>query len=138
MTDATMTAVDLIAAERQRQLEAEGWTAEHDDGHMTGELAWAAVCYAAPGRVYVGQGMLNGKAFGDPWPWRPHSDMSGRGSYDWDKRKKGPQGHVGNAVRDMPADGPERIDFLVKAGALIAAEIDRLNRLASREGRQDG
>lgn len=31
-----------IAAERKRQIEAEGWTPEHDDAHDKGELARAA------------------------------------------------------------------------------------------------
>jgi hypothetical protein len=35
--------LSLIAAERQRQIEAEGWTSEHDDEHVNGEIALAAV-----------------------------------------------------------------------------------------------
>ena len=31
-----MTGVELIAAERQRQIEVEGWTPEHDDAHVGG------------------------------------------------------------------------------------------------------
>lgn len=43
------TGVDLIAAERKRQIEKEGWTLQHDrDEHTGGELALAACCYAAP------------------------------------------------------------------------------------------
>jgi hypothetical protein len=30
--------IDLIAAERQRQIDAEGWTPEHDDEHAGGVL----------------------------------------------------------------------------------------------------
>jgi hypothetical protein len=71
------TGVELIAQERERQVTEEGWSAEHDDGHVRAELAWAAVCYAAPANI-------------------PNA---------------------------------ERIRMLVKAGALIAAEIDRLLRL---------
>lgn len=110
-----------IAAERRRQVEAEGWTPEHDDGHEHGELAWAAVCYAAPepvrGPVWrpcncrsAGEcNHIRGiKTWGDPWPW----------SAEWDKR---PQ-----ANEPLPA----RIRALEKAGALIAAEIDRLQRLS--------
>lgn len=36
--------IDLIAAERQRQIEEEGWTPDHDDQHTNGELALAAAC----------------------------------------------------------------------------------------------
>lgn len=35
-----------IAAERKRQVEVEGWTSIHDDGHGKGEMAAAAACYA--------------------------------------------------------------------------------------------
>ena len=35
-----------IAAERRRQIEAEGWTPEHDDAHSDGQMATAAACYA--------------------------------------------------------------------------------------------
>ena len=60
-----MTGVELIAAERKRQIEEEGWTAEHDDQtHGIGDLAIAGACYVTPG-VY---------GIGDPpagWPWHP-------------------------------------------------------------------
>lgn len=92
------TGADLIAAERQRQMAKEGWTPAHDDEHVSGELAWAAVCYAAPGSVYS-----DGSDMVDPWPW----------AKEWDKRDK-----------------HDRQRRLVIAGALIAAEIDRLRRLA--------
>lgn len=81
--------VDLIAAERQRQIEAEGWTTEHDDGHREGDLAQAAAAYA-----------LNDEEL---WPWEAD------GSWN-------------------PGEYGRR---LVKAGALLAAEIDRLQRRPS-------
>jgi hypothetical protein len=76
----------LIRHERQRQVEAEGWTAEHDDEHVASELSRAAVAYIREDR--------------DLWPWEPESFK--------------------------PSE--TRIPDLVKAGALIAAEIDRLAR----------
>lgn len=90
--------ITLIAQERQRQIEKEGWTPEHDDEHRGGELSRAAVCY------------IKGNATG--WPWEP----------SWWKPK-------------------DRITNLAKAGALIAAEIDRLKRYhaaisASKDGQQ--
>lgn len=39
-----MTVIDGIAAERQRQIDAEGFDAAHDDEHTDGELANAAAC----------------------------------------------------------------------------------------------
>lgn len=82
-----MTGTELIAAERQRQINAEGWTPEHDAEHDGGELVDAAACYLVPRLAHA------------YWPW----------SRDWWK--------------PTPDD---RVRELVKAGALIAAEIDRL------------
>lgn len=78
--------VVLIAEERLRQTQQEGWTPEHDDLHCTGDLARAAAAYA-----------LNDETL-FPWPdWWKQTD-------DYERR-------------------------LAKAGALIAAELDRLRRL---------
>ena len=41
------TVIDEIAEERIRQRRVEGFTSEHDDKYRDGELARAAVCYAA-------------------------------------------------------------------------------------------
>jgi hypothetical protein len=92
----------LIAAERQRQIEGEGWTLEHDDIHDSGELVAASISYA---RLALGDDPDTVLEF--TWPW-------GR---EWFKPSP-------NAIRN-----------LVKAGALIAAEIDRLSR--SNEVRAD-
>ena len=87
-----MNGADLIAAERNRQIEREGWTPEHDDAHGNSELALAAVAYAMPSWE---------DSRSDWWPWE---------SQWW---------------RPTPYD---RVRELVKAGALIAAEIDRIRR----------
>ena len=88
--------VSLIAAERQRQGAAEGYTTTHDDQHNQGELAEAAASYALTGSTGINrQGLAS-----DLWPWL-------------DGFKPG-----------------DRLRDLVKAGALIAAEIDRLRRAA--------
>jgi hypothetical protein len=94
----------MIAFERARQIEEEGWTAMHDDQHDRGELAQAAACYAVPGgyrEIAVGQ----------------YEEYLWQVLWPWDGRFFAPR----------PDD---RIRELVKAGALIAAEIDRLQRLA--------
>lgn len=89
----TAAAADVLA-ERQRQVKAEGWTAERDDGYQNSELADAAACYAIH---------AHNQGFSTPahWPW----------SQDWWKQTS-----------------PRR--DLVKAGALILAEIERLDRAA--------
>ncbi|GMB00413.1 hypothetical protein [Pelosinus sp. IPA-1] len=84
----------LIFRERQRQIEQEGWTEEHDQEHRKGELALAAACYAIPTEKRTWYCIIE-----KLWPW----------SNNWWK--------------STPND---RIRELTKAGALIAAEIDRL------------
>lgn len=90
-----------VYAERRRQVDVEGWTAEHDDQHVKGEMAGAAACYALY-RSHVdpvelmGEGILKMS-----WPWDPA----------WWKPTV-----------------PRR--DLVKAAALILAEIERLDRAA--------
>jgi hypothetical protein len=119
------TGIQRIAAERKRQIEAEGWTPDHDDDHEDGELARAAICYAAPLPVYIRARGSGRASFIDPWPawW----------SAKWDKRPRDADG-------DLAAPTPgQRIRMLEKAGALIAAEIDRLMRASpSGEGAAKG
>lgn len=94
--------IELIAAERERQVTVEGWTPEHDAQHNGYELAAAGVTYAQEAIRLSGNWVHTTKpAPVDPssyWPWEA----------GWWK----------------PSDDPIR--NLVKAGALIAAEIDRL------------
>lgn len=105
--------VELIEAERQRQITEEGYTAEHDEGHSDGSLALAAACYAANEPIYVKRDFARGPAFQDPWPWEDAAD----------RRKDG-----GNFVDRLPMTGQDRLRMLVKAGALIAAEIDSMGK----------
>lgn len=108
-----MTAIDDIAAERKRQITKEGWTVEHDDSHGQGQLARAAAVYAYASTLHDQEckdhaNWLYGLARGLSsvivrlWPWEPH----------WFKWKGDPRRR------------------LVKAGALIVAEIERLDRAA--------
>lgn len=96
-----MTGIEAIAAERQRQIEEEGWTAEHDDNHGPGALAGSASAYAmsASGTLIVG---ADTPVILDPPPF------FGFDAAWW--KPKTPR------------------EDLVRAGALIAAEIDRLDR----------
>ncbi|MGT0006066.1 hypothetical protein ACVNNF_11175 [Pseudomonas aeruginosa] len=52
-----------VQAERRRQVEAEGWTPEHDDEHNGGELADAAACYALSAAGW------STYAARERWPW---------------------------------------------------------------------
>lgn len=119
------TGDQLIAAERQRQMDQEGYFAADDDRWTKGELAWAAACYAAPDRIYR-QNLFAGRiAFDDPWPWRSILD-------------KRPRPSLGNYVEPEKATRDQRISLLVKAGALIAAELDRLLREKAKEAEKQG
>lgn len=112
-----------IATERQRQIEVERFTPEHDDKHETGDLAMAAACYAAPGQIYAVNADANGFTFFDPWPWEA----------TWDRRYKlGKQEEADSDELPDPSTytDEQRIELLTKAGALCAAEIDRLLRKA--------
>lgn len=96
-----MTGIEAIAAERLRQIEAEGYLPSHDEEHDSGELAGAAVAYATLARNQVASGYdLTTAPPAQLWRW---------GADAW-----------------KPSPSPIR--NLEKAGALIAAEIDRLQR----------
>lgn len=104
----------LIAAERQRQIEAKGYTAEHDAQHNgRAELLDAARCYAHLGCTWF-----------RPHHRAPHPDLLPQ-DYGWPWWSDSQTG-LPEAVRWSPSQDPIR--NLVKAGALIAAEIDRLRR----------
>ena len=90
--------LEMIAAERQAQL-AMGYDAAHDDQHAAGELAAAAACFA------LGSAEVRSAA------------------------------HIGESTLLWPAEwsteilgANTRMRQLVVAGALIAAEIERLQR----------
>lgn len=93
--------VYLIAAERQRQILKKGFDARHDDEHDDGALVAAA-------RSYLDDVQFRKAGKGPQvvaplaWPW----DLK-----DW-----------------KPTEDPTH--SLVKAGALIEAELDRRSRLA--------
>lgn len=117
--------IELIEEERKRQIDAEGWNKFHDDDHGNMELTGAACSYAAnainkhynenkvrfqinlPAETNLqagntgdrGDRQLRKAGWYDGWPW----------DGEWDKRKK-----------------HDKLRSLVIAGALIAAEIDRL------------
>jgi hypothetical protein len=97
-----------ISVERERQISAEGWSAEHDDQHKDRSMAKAAAAYcqsaANPGTYQTGpQAAID---FPLIWP-------SG-----WSRRWWKP--------KDPRRD-------LIRAAALIVAEIERLDRLTAGE-----
>ncbi|NGO50456.1 hypothetical protein [Allomesorhizobium camelthorni] len=97
-------AVADIVAERQRQIDAEGWTPEHDDKHKKGEILLAAKAYFAHAtrRALSPSG---GDRAGIPYDW------------PWDAKWWKPKA--------------PRQD-LVRAGALALAEKDRIHRVFAK------
>ena len=100
------TGIELIAEERKRQIEVEGYSAQHDSQHNASEFVYAAIAYTEAAKVGVNcqdigntnetEIMLRKVEMGKNYP------------FGWDFKPS-------TNVRD-----------LVKAGALIAAAIDRL------------
>ena len=98
------TGIEIIAKERKRQVEEEKWYPEYDDVQLSGQLSDAASIYAMSknDRTLM---VEDGDSIIDTiWPW------------------------------DIKYYKPtnDRIHELAKAGALIAAEIDRLLRLKNK------
>lgn len=97
-----------VLAERRRQIGVEGYTFERDDAYINGDLAWAGAAYAVSAARAAGR-VVHATARSlapHTWPWALKA---------WN-----------------PKDA--RTD-LVRAGALIIAEIERLDR-ASRKAKQ--
>lgn len=98
-----MNGIESVAAERRRQVEVEGWTPEHDDEHRRGELGHAAQAYLSSA-LYLDHSLLGPGPQMEPpalWPG------------DWDPNLWKPK---------------SKREDLVRAAALIVAEIDRLDR----------
>ena len=96
-----MTGIERIAAERKRQINEEGFDAEHDSQHSGADLLAAARCYADEYRVIH-------KDVDIPlhWPW---------GNFEWNPKTR---------ERDLVRAGA----LALAAVDRIAAEIDRLQR----------
>lgn len=94
-------ALEDVAAERFRQVEVEGWTADHDDTHGAAQMGYAAAAYVLSAAGHYGP---------DRARWVP-------GFWPWDRHWWKPR---------SPRED------LVRAAALIVAEIERLDRAAKR------
>ena len=106
--------LEEIAQERQRQMSAEGWTHEHDDRHLDGQLAKAAACYAYAATV--------------PEIVR-----------EVDQMRAGEQSQIAVIARCWPWTWgcwkpKDRRRDCVRAAALLVAEIERIDRIAEALG----
>ncbi|CAN1721962.1 protein of unknown function [Hyphomicrobium sp. 1Nfss2.1] len=112
ITYTTHSILDEIRGERAEQIAGHGFDASHDDSHDNEELRMAAACYALGqtdvslsatiGVPFAGKGFAHVSASRQLWPWDREC---------WKPTKR-------------------RHD-LIKAAALIVAEIERLDRLAA-------
>lgn len=96
---------DRIRIERERQISGEGWTPAHDDEHTLGVMLNAAACYVAQAQSQIVEHEHG-------WPTKPNEEMLSLWPWEQEWWK--------------PDNDPVR--NLEKAGALIAAEIDRIER----------
>ncbi|WP_206167870.1 hypothetical protein [Variovorax boronicumulans] len=104
------TALAAVMLERRRQVDVEGWTPEHDDGHVNDEIAALACFYAMP-----------------------------PGAREWPATETGYGHTLGAAIvpEGWEAKEGDRWRELVKAGALILAEAARHYR-AERKAQEVG
>lgn len=109
MNDNAAKVLEEIAAERRRQVEVEGWTPEHDDAHDRREMAKAACSYAYEASRTEHQRSVDDGEAPMMWPW---------------------------AEKWWKPTTPRR--DLIKAAALIVAEIERLDRQAPPKDQTNG
>ena len=106
------TGIELIAEERQRQIEVEGYDAQHDSYHSPCKLIQAADTYLESADL-----TLRSKEFSPSNAWHqtnlPFYRNEIKRTWPWEQESFKPT----TDIRD-----------LVKAGALIAAAIDRLQK----------
>lgn len=105
---AETAAVRDVLAERRRQIDVEHWTPQHDDSHSHRELSLAAMAYCQVSTLHLDDTSSFASTPPSYWPWAPA----------WWKPK--------NRRRN-----------LVKAAALILAEIERLDRAAAPSQRHN-
>jgi hypothetical protein len=110
-------ATDDVLAERQRQIEAEGWTEEHDDQHVGGSMAAAAACYAMHSALE--EGIRSGEIERYCDRTAPFDEFVPK-FWPWDKEWWKPKGARRN---------------LVRAAALLIAEVERLDRIDADDAR---
>lgn len=109
LPEEAQSAADIIqkaVCERMRQLKALGWTTEHDDEHVSEELAGLAAFYALPEAARY-----------------------------WDATSTGYGKRLGDAILPQGwfADSCDRRQELTKAIALLVAEVQRMDRAGVAE-----
>lgn len=103
VTERFLEVLGEIHRERVRQLVSEGWTEQHDDKWRKGELAFAAAAYTLEANSYH--------------PPTGHEDLITSHIWPWD-------------INWWKPKDPRR--DLIKAAALIVAEIERIDRAKAK------
>ena len=110
------TGIELITEEREEQLKKHGFDKEHDKEHTNDSLSWNASVLASPYVLYTKHKLANGIHF-----------MKATIDNHWKLPNQNYKPHGSNVIIDnCELSGKERIKQLTVAGALIAAEIDRI------------
>lgn len=104
------TGVELISEERQRQINVEGYTEQHDSNHKTSEFVYAAIAYIESAKVGINCAEIGNGNTNENEIMRRKTEMGSYYPFGWNFKPS-------TDIRD-----------LVKAGALIAAAIDRLQK----------
>ena len=99
--------IDLIAEERKRQIEVKGYDEQHDSEHKVSELIDAAMAYVDAAR----SDYMNETEGLHPEVLEQHYDSIKQLTWRWDDKSFKPT----TCLKD-----------LIKAGAFVAAAIDRL------------
>lgn len=102
-----MQALHDVMAERRRQMMVEGWTAKHDNEHKDGAMAVAAACYAATALP----DRVSGELVARLWSWTGWA-------WQWWKPK-------------------DKRRNLIRAAALLLAEVERMDRAAECPDHED-
>lgn len=115
-----------VLAERQRQVTVEGWTPEHDDEHSEGALVEAAVCYASHAAARAWCYREAPEEYRSDRPFPREKEVFGHGCVTWPKYWSWDWWKPKDPRRD-----------LVRAAALILAEIERIDRESAQNGGTD-
>lgn len=105
--------IELIAEERQRQIDVEGYSEQHDSQHKASTLIYAAIAYVESAKVGVNC-----------------AEMGNTNEHEIMMRKAEMEIHYPLGWAFKPSTD---VRDLVKAGALIAAAIDRIQLAESQD-----
>lgn len=117
----SQAALDVLA-ERERHITGEGFTLEHDDSFTEGELAEAAVAFASHAAARSWVFRETPEVYRNELPFPKGKEVFGHGCVTWPKSWSWDWWKPKDPRRD-----------LVRAAALLIAEIERLDRIGAQK-----